>query len=281
MRLFKKEKEATLKRLEQKPPGSMAMVYSILTRSINQNLDHIKRCECNFYGKGRTAADDVTRWLPSVKATMLAAELSDLNSASQYDVIIRITGDPSRRFRADAKDLANTKEVYRRMIDSVPYTFKEIEKDLKKIFEYLKMYCLSFYNIGADIAFDTAQDYEEKRINWSDVIERALRSIHHLIDKYKKTELKLKHFSATVREMAQSLGCYQALFLLVYHEICESLREALKAAKEWVDMDRNYVSFISYDLADFEEKKDDLLRVVRDLQQRHSSLQFRLVQNVL
>ena len=77
------------------------------------------------------------------------------------------------------------------------------------------------------------------------------------------------------KELGQSTNCYQTLFLLIFPDICENLRAAFRNVKEWVDADKNYVSFLSYDLADLEQKKDDFLKIVRDLQQRYSSLQFR------
>ena len=275
MVFLKRSKALGLSRLAQKPPDNMSMVHSILLHALDENAARLKQVENEYYGKGRKAPDEINKWLPSVKAIVVASQLADVNSASQINEIVRITGDPSKRFKGDATELAKTMEVYRKVIDCVPYKFRDIEKDLKLMHKYLEMYCLSFYENDTDVEFDTARDYQTHRIEWSKTIQHAIKSIRHLVDKFKQSELQLRNFNSVSKELGQSTNCYQTLFLLIFPDICENLRAAFRNVKEWVDADKNYVSFLSYDLADLEQKKDDFLKIVRDLQQRYSSLQFR------
>ena len=279
MVFLKKPKPMPLSRLESKPPENISMVHTILMNAVAENMDKIKLVESDYYGKGKKAADEVTKWLPSVKAAMSVINVSVLTSATQIEDINRITGDPHRKFKIDTAHFTKTQEAYRKVIDCIPYKFKHINDDLKKLLKYLEMYCLSFYDMDSGIDFDTGKEYEKKRKDWGSRIRYAIKCVTQLVDKFKKSDLLTNEFSGPVKEIGHKTGCLQVAFLLIFPEICEQLRQAMRTVKEWVEADKSYVSFLSYDLADLEQRKDSFLKVVRDLQQRYSSLQFRYCLN--
>lgn len=274
MVFLKRLRNLSLKRLEEKPTENLSMVHAILSKAVEEVLEKLKRLEQLYYGKRRDQMDEIKKWGGYVKTVIVAAHVGVFKCAEQLEDITRNANDPSKKFKIDMFQLNKTKEIVRKVQDFMPHKFKEVSEDMKSILEYLLKYCLSFYDPKSEVAFETGKEYEEKRMEWMQTMNECLSSVTDLPRKFRKESLEVQDFSAYGKELGQKVGTYQCMFLVMFPEICENMRLACKAAKLWIEADRSYALFISYDLTDLEIKKDSFLKSMRDLQQRYASLCF-------
>lgn len=287
MVFLKRGRNLSLKGLQEKPSDNLSTVHETLNAGLEETYDLIRKLESSYYGPGKKSQDrvlnDVKKWSSHVKSVVTSSHVGVLQSPDQMEDIIKNAGDPSKKFKVDQFALNKTKEVLRKVQDYVPYKLKPVSDNLKSILQYLEKYCLSFYDSKSGVDFETAKEYEEKRQEWRIVIEDNIETITSLAEKFKKSEsgLTMQDFSAYGKEIGQKGGCLQCMFLALFPEVCENIRIAMKAIKEWIEADQCYALYISYDLTDLEAKKDSFLKSMRDLQQRYASLCFGYVCFVL
>ena len=259
---------------------NMAVVRAILTSAVKRVRTRLANLEKAFYGPGKGAVQELSKWSRPVKAVLAGAQRSVLSSSHQFDEIFRQVADPKLRFTVDLYDINKVKECYRKVLDAVPHKFNDLIKDIKQIVKYLQKYCLSFYDIkdGDEYYLDTGHNYEKQRQDFQKSISDNLDSILSMTQKFKTSNLFSTDFSSFIIEIGRKSDCNSAPFLLLFPAAVESVQNACAAMMCWIDADDNYALFISNDIKDLEEKKKDTEKTAHEQLQKYHHLLFRLKQ---
>ena len=278
MPFFIRTRRLDIKRLERKPQEDLSVIHVILSGAIKDTQLKLTQLERSYYGPGKTAHDELKKWAPSVKSVMKAAGVSNLVAAAKVEELVKQGLDPKCKFRVDVYDLNRVKECYTKCRGNNPVKFTDILIELKAILKYLEKYCLSFYDPASLIPLETAQHYEKKRSEWIQGIREILKTIDILPHKFKTSELWLSEFSSYGIELARQGECSSAPFLVIFPECCEIIRNTCTAMASWVNADSTYAGFISNDITDLEQKKEEDLRSMQNFQQKYHQLVFKLRQ---
>ncbi|CAD5124104.1 DgyrCDS12406 [Dimorphilus gyrociliatus] len=234
----------------------------------------IKLAEKQFYD-GKTYIDEIRKWNKCVNTMSKVAELSELSRVWQIEEIIKWCEDPQRKFAVDAKIINKFKECYRKIRDSIPDKFSEIVKQTKKVLKYLDKYCMSFYELEEDINLETARTYETQRKELSAKIKTNVDKVEYLSHKWRTEGLFVYDLGEYGIEVCRRLDVVQAAFLALFPTLCENLRLACDAMLTWVETDKNYSQFLKNDISDLEEKREELLKEVRQHQHRYHQVNYR------
>ncbi len=272
MAFFLRTRRLDIRRMERKPQENLGVVHTILTAAVKDVLDKLKKLERGFYGLGRNATDEIRRWVPCCRAVMHAAQLPHLNSLVTINDIITKSQDPRIQFTLDAFELNKFKECLRKINEAVPVKFSELVLDSKRILKYLEKYCRSFYQIENGIFLDTAHHYEKQIRYHSGDIRHTLDKIDAMYEKFRTSVLTPAEMSPYARELAQKHDCLHFPFLLLFPESCECIRTVCSTMSSWITADENYATFISNDINDLAQKKEEVSRVLRDSQAKFHQL---------
>jgi hypothetical protein len=280
MAFFLRTRRLDLKRLERKPQENIDVVHVILKASIRDVKDKLRRLERQFYGAGKTARDEVTKWSIVMKSILATVHMGEITNSWQVDEIIKRADDPTIHFTIDLFNLNKLKECYRKIRDTVPSKFSDIVLDCRSILKYLEKYCLSFYNPDEDLHFETAQHYEAKRREFNETIRTNIDAINIVSEKFRasKRGLRASDLNQYGVDLAWKTDCSNTAFLVLFQSCCDHIRVTLDAMTSWIDADSSYPIFIKNDVSDMEKKKEESLKHVRDLQQKFHQLGFRLKQ---
>ena len=275
MAFFLRTRRLDIRRLDRKPQENLAMVHKILAASVKDVLENVKKLERGFYGQGKTAQDDIAKYMPCVLVILQASHISHLNSLVAINDIIQRSQDPKINFSVDPFELNKLKECLRKISDVIPTKFTEMVLDLKRILKYLDKYCLSFYDLEGHVYLDTGHYYEKQRRFFRSEIKKYLEKVDILYEKFRKSVLIHSEMSSYARDLARKTNCERAPFLLLFPESCECIRTACSACMSWIDADLNYATFISNDISNLELKKEEVSKVLRACQEKFHQLHFR------
>ena len=242
-----------------------------------QVLDKLRRVERAHYGLGKNAQDELRKWRVSLKNLLMASSQPAFVSSDQIETLLRKSAEPSLKFKYDMYDINKLKECYRKIIEAVPDKFSEVITELKSILKYMEKYCLSFYDMDDEnaVKYDTALDYEKKRRDIAKNVRERLKYVQGMVAKFRTDKFYLSDLSSYGLELSRKADCPHAPFLLIFPECCEHLRTCVTELDNWVEADGNYETFVKNDIADYEEKNLESLKIVREYQQKYHQLGFR------
>ena len=177
-------------------------------------------------------------------------------------------------------DLNKLKEAHRKVRDNIPDKFKEMIMDIKTVLKYVEKYCLSFYNLEDEneVDYETAKEYEQKRCDLAKDIRERLGTISAMANKFKNDHFYLSDLSSFGIELSRKWDASHAPFLMIFPESCEHIRMSCAGVNSWLDEDASYDVYVANDVKDFEAKKEETLKLLRDYQQKYHQLSFRLKQ---
>lgn len=274
MAFFVRTGRLDLRRLENKPQESLQIIHRILSAQISNIIRSIKLEEKNFY-IGKTHIEEIRRWNKCVNTMSKTAELSELSRVWQIEEIIKWCEDPHRKFAVDAKMVNKFKDCYRKIRDAVPDKFSDLVNKTKTVSKYLEKYCMSFYDLEEDTDLDTARTYELQRKEYLAKIKKNVDKVHILSHKWRTEGLFVYDLGDYGIEICRRLDIVQAAFLALFPTLCENLRLACDAMLTWVEADKNYSKFLKNDISDLEEKREELLKEVRQHQHRYHQVNYR------
>ncbi len=272
---FLRTRRPDIRRLDRKPQENLGTVHKILSGAVKDSIDKVKKLERGFYGLGRHAQDEITKYMPYVLAVLQASHISHLNSLVAINDIIQRSQDPNIQFEVDPFALNKLKECLRKISDVIPAKFSELVLELRRILKYLDKYCLSFYDIEGHVFIDTGHYYERQRRFLRNEVKRHLDRIDILYEKFRKSVLIHTEMGSYARELARKTDSERAPFLLLFPESAECIKVACSACMSWIDADSHYATFIANDINNLGLKKEEVSKVLRTCQEKFHQLHIR------
>lgn len=277
-----RSRKMDLKLLETEPQKSLDTVHSILTDSIQDLESRLRQLQSSFYGRGREAVDELSRWAGLLKRVVNGAKVPGLFSADQMEEISWKQAEGRGAFANDLLTMHQMMECCHKTMEAVPGAqLNELLAEARRLLGYLEKYCVSFYDPDRDPLIETAAAYEKQRRRYIHLINDLIARIYLLAEKFKASGgegLRMSDLSGYSVELARRTDAVHAPFLLLFPEACENVRLALSTMRSWVEDDRNFAAFLENDAKELDARRTELKKQVRTLSQSYHQLGFRLKQ---
>ena len=272
---FARTRRLNLARLGAQPPEDVAVVHTTLLGAVRDVQDSLRKVERAFYGTAGDAEGEIQKWCTSINTVLRDVRMPYFNCAGQIDDIVGYIMEPSRKMKVNIYDINRLKECLKKILDAVPGKLEGITSELRRISNYLEKYCLSFYDIEGAVFLDTCSNYENQRQDYLREITKSIDNVRSLIDRFKGQGIFLQDLSPNAREIARKASCNNMPFLLIFPEACQDVRNTCAIMTTWLAADANYATFLSNDINDLDQKKQDLLKSLREQQHKFHQLKFR------
>ena len=234
--------------LETDPPRSLVGIRNILAEAIQNILRKLSKMEKDYYGDNMNAIDDIKNIKPHILSVMESAHVSEIKSANDLEAIFQIAVHPKKKFHFDIEAVQGIRTTVDKLYMYVPKSFSEVIEDLKVTVGYMSKYCLSFYNDNSDVEYGTGKDYSKMGREIPESVNKNIEHIFWLPRRFEEKYLTIDYFSGSSRDVAVKTECYDFVFVLIFFESCEQVKNACNDLSNWLRYDANYAGFVRNDV---------------------------------
>lgn len=270
--LVSTRKGVDLRCLDRKPQGSLSIIHRLMSAKLQELMTLLLDLENNYLA-GRTPLEELRRWVKPLNNITRHPKIIALVSLVQIDEVGRQSNSGFKDI--DPGDLAILKEVTMKVKEYVP-CFTDIISDVKLVVAYMTKYCLSFYTAEDEtVDLDTSKHYEQKRHQVIRQVSEFLNNIESIWQKFQKQGYYYNDLSNDGKDLCRKARILNAPFVMIFYEVCGSMREAVGLVWQWLEADTNYAGYLHNDVEQLEQECDTLKRQLREYQHKYHQLMFR------
>ncbi|KAK3604751.1 hypothetical protein CHS0354_017858 [Potamilus streckersoni] len=234
----------------------------------------------SYFGNEGDVEQEIRQWIPVFTTVMKEAKISTYSSKRQLqhmlEIMDKLQGDPTFVTDIDRQSLLTVVQYLERCNKYIRFELADVVKEVKRLLDYVNIYCLSFSGTEGDKYLETAVCYERQRRDFERAITFSLNSVVDLADNFDKNSLSSHNFGLAMKKLAEKAECMHILVLLMVPQAFEHVKNACQGIRQWLIADEDYDDYIQFDIIELEEKKDHLLKTCRESQVKCSNHDHRI-----
>lgn len=270
-------KKQTIDNLSLERPQDLQRFYESVELGLKRVEYRLIMLQNSFTGSDKRLDDEFRRSLPSIQTILRYIKkpviMSKLDVQDLFDSYEQALGDPTLEVKFDMESVQTVLECVNKILNVLRHGFEEVVDNMLQILNFMKKYCLSFCSIKADPLLETGINYEKTRREFILAVSTNLTEISGMADKFESEEgIKLSDFGSVARSYAERLDAKYAPFLFMFCQAVQNIKDSVAEIRRWIQEDDSYATYIQLDIVEKEKERDEVSRVLRDLQVKCSSL---------
>lgn len=273
-------KKQTIDHLSLERPQDLQRFYESVELGLKRVEYRLIMLENSFSGSDRRFDEEIRHYLPAIQTVLRYIKkpsiLSKLDVQDLFDSYEQALGDPTMEVKFDMDSVKQVQDCVNKIINLLRSGFEEITDNMLLILNYMNKYCLSFCSIKADSLLETAINYEKTRREFVLAVSTSITGITAMADKFESGHgIRVSDFGSVARNYAERMDSKFAPFLFMFTQAGQNIKDSVAEIRRWIQEDDSYATYIQLDIVEKERDRDEVCRILRDLQVRCSALDHR------
>lgn len=270
-------KKQTIDNLSLERPQDLQRFYESVELGLKRVEYRLILLQNSFNGSDKRLDDVFRQSLPAIQTVLRYIKKpviqSKLDVQDLFDAYEQALGDPTLEVKFDMDSVKTVLDCVNQILNCLRSGFEEVVDSMLQILNFMKKYCLSFCSIKADSLLETGINYEKTRREFILAVSTNLSEISGMADKFESEEgIKLSDFGSVARSFAERLDAKYAPFLFMFCQAVQNIKDSIAEIRRWIQEDDSYATYIQLDIVEKEKERDEVGRLLRDLQVKCSSL---------